>query len=333
MHLYCTVFSVFVFTLSFKFFLHVCLHRYMEHWACNSVLHITVPAIMPLTAAGCFYYHNSLYMFELYSGIPLSCQKTFYFSIQVLTLRIARQWAVWGFNLPDTIEITSHALWDFSIVCARDVEYFKACVILRLFTGPGVLFQTLSCVFANGWRLKGNPLAEPTNLCLAHPSLLSLLCSFPLPALLNSAPGILDICWSHGLSLCLCHQQSSRFHMGYSCPVTWKFTSRHRWAGLTLSVLLLCGSYLHSASFYPMSWVRHALSHFLSCVWLRSSSCHSVTDSRGRLTLICIKQHPFSSLKSVLLLSSWVNDAFIFTHLLSLHTYSAYSCFNFQKTR
>lgn len=64
-------------------------------------------------------------------------------------------------------------------MCTRDVEYFEACVILRLFTGPGVLFLTLSCVFANGWGLKGNPLAEPTNLCLAHPYLLSLLCSFP----------------------------------------------------------------------------------------------------------------------------------------------------------
>lgn len=121
--------------------------------------------------------------------------------------------------------------------------------------------------------------------------------------------------------------------MGYSCPVTWKFTSRHRWAGLALSVFLLCGSYLPSAFSCPVSWVRHALSHFLSCVWLRSSSCHSVTDSRGRLTLICIKQHPFSSLKSVLLLSSWVIDAFVFTHLLSLHTYRFYSCFYFQKTR
>lgn len=45
----------------------------------NSVLHITVLAIVPLTAAGCFYYHNSLYAFELYSGIQLSCQKTFFF--------------------------------------------------------------------------------------------------------------------------------------------------------------------------------------------------------------------------------------------------------------
>lgn len=89
--------------------------------------------------------------------------------------------------------------------------------------------------------------------------------------------------------------------------------------------------FLPSASCCPVSLSRHALSHFLSCLWLRSSSCHSITDSRGRLTLICIKQHSLSLLKSVLLLSSWVIDVF-FTHLLSLHTYRAYICFNFQKT-
>lgn len=120
-------------------------------------------------------------------------------------------------------------------------------------------------------------------------------------------------------------------YMGYSCPVTWKFTSWHRWARLALSVFLLCGSYLPSASCCPVSWVRHELSHFLSCLWLRSSSCHSITDSRECLTLICIKQHSFSSLKSVVLYF-WVIDVFIFTHLLSLHTYKAYICFYFQKT-
>lgn len=43
-------------------------------------------------------------------------------------------------------------------------------------------------------------------------------------------------------------------------------------------------------------------------------------------------EHSFSSLKSVLLLSSWVIDEFVFTHLLSLLTYRAYICFYFQKT-
>lgn len=205
----------------------------------------------------------------------LSCHKTvflflffFFFLFRSWLLRIARQWAALGSNLPDSIETTSHAWWDSSIA-SWQCRVFQGLCHFKIVYWPWGSFSDSELCFCIWWRLKGNPLAEPTNPCLARPFCCHYSVPFQLPALLNSAPGIVDICWPRGPSLCLHHQQSSPFHVGYSCPITWKFTSRARlvcfpslWFLLTLCFLLPC--VLSPSCTFPFSQL------FMAEVQLRS---------------------------------------------------------------
>lgn len=119
-------------------------------------------------------------------------------------------------------------------------------------------------------------------------------------------------------------------------------------------ILLPCNLEIHHSApmnraclvCFPSLWFLLTLCFLLSsvlspsCTFPFSQLCMvevqllSLSYRQQRTSYIDLHQAaPFPSLKSVLLLSSWVTDAFVFTHLLSLHTYRAYICFYFQKTR
>lgn len=185
-----------------------------------------------------------------------------------------------GCNLPATIETAFHVLWNFSKVYPGDVECFWSLCHFRIALMVLRFFFSLKAVSL----LMAEDLREfPLQSLVAFLKLIHSCChslwSSPAPHSTtlyprNSRCALAS--WSLALSAPPKEQQVPlgplALRSGNSPVSTDKQGLSVCFPSLWFFPLLPVAQCLENYS--------HALSCFLSCLWLRSSSCHSVTDRR-----------------------------------------------------